>query len=136
MSNENPMVHIDIQKKPYYEKYVPSKGKKIFDRQIDLFLFAAAYGFMIDRPIDLERITDSPFRWSNFNEDDKILIRVISLASTKNPEIISDNEKMMQIVEKYAQGGIDELINRIEQPGEKEINILEILNEATIEDKK
>lgn len=139
MSSENPIVHIDFEKKQiYYDKYAPMKGgKKFFDRQIDLFLFAAAYGYIINRPIDLTQgSTESPFRWSNFNEYDITLVKAISLAYIKNPEIILDKEHMMQIVEKFAQGGIDELISRIEQPGEKEMNILEILSEATIEKKK
>ena len=133
MSNKNPIVNIDKNKWPYYKKYASPSTKKeerpLFSRMIDLFLFAAVYGFKHCKPQKISPKPERPFRWSNFNDDDSTLIKAIALNVTKDAEVILNKEKMLRIVEEYANGGIDELISIIEEPGDKEVHILKLLSE-------
>jgi len=133
--SENPSVHITRKfKELYYDRFTDLKKEKLFDRMIDVFLLAASIGYIREkerRPVKAE--SDSPFKWSNFNKSDIALIKSICLMyKEKNPQVLLDNEKMMEIVENFADGGIEEVSKILDKEGNKAINLLEFINEHNI----
>jgi len=133
--SENPSVHITRRfKELYYDRFTDLKKEKLFDRMIDLFLLAASIGYKRGKekkPIKAD--SDSPFKWSNFNKSDIALIKSICLMhKEKNPQVLLDNEKMMEIIENFAEGGIEEVSKMLDKEGNKAINLLEFINEHNI----
>jgi len=134
--SDNPSVHISTRyKEIYYDRFTDLKKEKLFDRMIDLFLLAASIGYVKNKykPVVI-RESDSPFKWSNFCASDVTLIKSISLLHNgKEPQVLLDKEKMMNIIENYANGGIEDVCKLLDKEGSKVNNLLELLNENSIE---
>jgi dnd system-associated protein 4 len=86
-------------------------GKSIFPTMRDLLCFAAVLGFEYDHHAELagksfEIVDGRVFSNSQQAID---LLYLVSLASSKDPEILRDEneEKMIDIFERYAQGGFE-----------------------------
>jgi dnd system-associated protein 4 len=134
--SENPSVHITSKyKELYYDRFTDAKKDRLFDRMIDLFLLAAANGYIKNKfkPVIIKD-SDSPFKWSNFSGSDITLIKSICLIhNDKDPHVLLNKEKMMDITESYANGGIEDICKVLDKEGSKVNNLLELLNENNIE---
>lgn len=106
-------VNIDKSK---HEKFQDlSKGKDApFASMWQVFLVAACVGFEAKRRVTLSS-TEKVFSWSEqFGQDELVaLIAAIGIAATKDPLIVSDQDKLLSVVEEYANGGIDELYDEL-----------------------
>lgn len=80
-----------------------------FKTMKDLFLMAATIGFQKKLKIPLEK-KQGVFAWSQFSpQEDVPYIHAIILSLGEPVETLLDQGKMLDILEQYANGGIDDL---------------------------
>lgn len=87
-----------------------TKGENApFKTMKDLFLMAATVGVQRKLKIPLEK-KQGIFSWSQFSpQDDVPYIHAIILSVDEPVETLLDQAKMLDILEQYANGGIDDL---------------------------
>lgn len=106
-------VNIDKSKHEKYQEL--SKGKDApFASMWQVFLVAACVGFERNRRVPLSS-AEKIFSWSEqFSSDDLLaIVSALGIAWTKDPLIVSDQEKLLSVVEECANGGIDELYDEL-----------------------
>lgn len=135
----NPAINIDLKfDKKYGELANPQsksgkdKEKVLFERMVDLFMFALIHGFKknLHKPITGSSKKDI-FKWSNFKEEDKVIIRSICLLHNlkhkkEDPTILQSKSDMIEIIESYANGGFHDFVSKIDMP-DFEGNLIELL---------
>lgn len=140
MSIKFPRVGIpkDIHSKyKLYTKNDETKEGEVFRFQTmaDIFILAALVGFYLKqyKPFMESDKIERPFKWDVFlnNENHMQIIKSISLLHIKkNPKdanVLLDNEKMLTILEGYANGGIYHLIQELEDGIDLEGNIINLI---------
>ena len=85
---------------------------------VDLFVFAMAYGFMNGNKVEAIQKSGTGVRIEYIKKNHEILMSAIQLADTGSPESLLDQEQRFEIAEKYAEGGIRLLKVAAEQPGD------------------
>ncbi len=85
---------------------------------VDLFVFAMAYGFMNGNKVDAIQKSGTGVRIEYIKKNHEILMSAIQLAETGSAESLLDQEQRFEIAEKYAEGGIRLLKDAAEQPGD------------------
>lgn len=138
--SRNPPIYADIKTKVKYDEYAnpqskeSSKEKIFFSRMVDLFLLAAIYGFKegLRKPLPLGENKQELFKWTTFNKEDVLLIKTIALLEINkeqgaNPDIINSKTEMIVIVQEYANGGFDSLMEKLEESPDIEKNYMELL---------
>jgi len=106
-------VNIDKSKHEKYQEL--SKGKDApFSSMWQVFLVAACVGFEAKRRVELSS-AEKIFSWSEQLSSDDLLsiVAAIGIAETKDPLIVSDQEKLLTVVEECANGGIDALYDEL-----------------------
>lgn len=105
-------VNIDKSKHEKFQEL--SKGKDApFSNMWQVFLVAACVGFEAKRPVRLSSV-EKVFSWEQLTSDDLLaIVAAIGIAASKDPLIVSDQEKLLTVVEEYANGGIDELYDEL-----------------------
>ena len=96
-------------------------------------MYALVHGFKLgfNKPFkDKDKKTDI-FKWSNFKDEDIVLIRSICLLHRVNkgnddPNIINSKSEMVRIIEIYANGGLQDLLSKIDMP-DFETNVVDLL---------
>lgn len=101
-----------------------------FKTMKDVFLWAAALGYMRGerRPIAGKKLTI--FRWAQFSAQSDIpVVKAISLADENDVRVLLSQDEMLVIIEEYANVGIHELRSRlIVEHGQPLINIIKLLS--------
>lgn len=85
---------------------------------VDLFVFAMAYGFMNGNKVETIQKSGTGVRIEYIKKHHEILMSAIQLAETGSAESLLDQEQRFEIAEKYAEGGIRLLKDAAEQPGD------------------
>jgi hypothetical protein len=85
---------------------------------VDLFVFAMAYGFMNGNKVESIQKSGTGVRIEYIKRNHEILMSAIQLAETGSAESLLDQEQRFEIAEKYAEGGIRLLKDAAEQPGD------------------
>jgi len=136
--SRNPPIMIDVKFNEKYNSYAnpqrkDSEKKKevFFARMVDLFMLAMIHGFKTDFSKPLGKKTDI-FKWSNFKEEDILLIKSICLLETnKNhdngPDIINSKSEMVKIIQEFANGGFSDLMEKFEESPDLEANFMNLL---------
>jgi dnd system-associated protein 4 len=124
------MPRIRYEKTEAYEILVDGENA-IFDTYKDLFLLAASVGFnrgeMDDKPG-----TDDEIQWRILrnNPENLVVASSIAYAHTEDYEALVDEEKQVEVLQKYASGGIDIIRSQVvEQPGDPLDNMIEFLRQ-------
>ncbi len=113
ISTSRNAVNIDKSKHEKYQEL--SKGKDApFASMWQVFLVAACVGFESKRRVPLSS-AEKIFSWSEQLSADDLLaiVAALGIAETKDPMIVSDQEKLLTVVEEFANGGVDELYDEI-----------------------
>jgi dnd system-associated protein 4 len=113
ISTSRNAVNIDKSKHEKYQEL--SKGKDApFASMWQVFLVAACVGFEAKRRVPLSS-AEKIFSWSEQLSADDLLaiVAALGIAETKDPMIVSDQEKLLTVVEEFANGGVDELYDEI-----------------------
>ena len=81
-----------------------------FKTMKDVFMMAVYLGAQTgrSRPLDGKRATP-PFKGGVFNHDEQMHLRAVAIGSTKDPDIMASPQRVVRIVEEYANAGIWEL---------------------------
>jgi hypothetical protein len=85
---------------------------------VDLFVFAMAYGFLNGNKVDVTQKSGTGVRIEYIKPEHELLMSVIQFAETGSTESLLDQEHRFEIAEKYAEGGIRLLKNLADQPGD------------------
>jgi hypothetical protein len=85
---------------------------------VDLFVFAMAYGFMNANKVDTIVKSGTGVRVEYIKPEHELLMVAIQFADTGRVESLINQEERFEIAEKYAEGGIRLLKAAIEQPGD------------------
>ncbi|MEK6227466.1 MAG: hypothetical protein AABM40_14385 [Chloroflexota bacterium] len=74
----------------------------------DAFLFAAAVGWAKKRRLATKGPRQHVGFWHSFSaQEDVPLVQAISIAETGEPAVVANQNEMLRILEEYANGGID-----------------------------
>ena len=105
----------------YGELTKPPDDEKVFESMKNLFMLAVFMGYPEKKRVPLtsgNRI--DIFRWDQLGEDDVTLLRALALAETGDVAVLSDQGKILTIAEEYANAGIMEIQEKIEEiPGDR-----------------
>lgn len=85
---------------------------------VDLFVFAMAYGFFNGNKVDVAQKSGTGVRIEYIKPEHELLMSVIQFAETGSTDSLLDQEQRFEIAEKYAEGGIRLLKNAADQPGD------------------
>ena len=92
------------------------------ERFSDVFTLAASIGFKHNKFVPFDKSAET-IRWETFREHSQVALRMMAFAHTNDPEVIlQGNEggenKMLEVVEGFANGGCDILQKEIIDAGE------------------
>lgn len=123
---------ITYERPQIYERLV--KEHDVFDSYVDLFVFAAAVGFRqgLKRP---NADGDKEMLWANisYTEIYETIAASLAYQETGDPEILSDEQRQLEIMGEYAAGGIELLANRFDGTGDPTVDLAEfVLEEGTL----
>lgn len=102
-----------------YEVLVMDKNCRVFDNKISLFVFAASVGYRYNNPKDILDRSDNSIHCQPISESQLATVFSIIINDAtigKNFENFIDNDfltKGLKLVEKYAQGGMEILCDRV-----------------------
>ena len=97
-------------------KKLASLGKA--PTNVDLFVFAMAYGFLNGNKVDSIQKSGTGVRLEYIKTHHELLMSAIQLAETGSSESLLNQEERFELAEKYAEGGIRLLKAAAEQPGD------------------
>ena len=98
-------------------------GKKLKDNElspanVDLFVFAMAFGFMNGNKVDSVQRSGTGPRVQYLKPEHEVLMYAIQFAETGSTESLLNQEERFDLAERYAEGGIRLLKNAFDQPGD------------------
>jgi dnd system-associated protein 4 len=111
-----------------------TKGEKEYNFEFfkDIFILAACMGFEEGSPAPFSK-TLEPIQWEIFSEDQRYMMKMIALADTKDHTILvegdDDGDRMLKIVEGYANRGLEIIEKKINEGNAKGINRLDTIVE-------
>ena len=125
------MPRIRYEKTETYEILVDGDNS-IFDTYKDLFLLAASVGYnrsqLDDNPGKSDEI---PWRILRNNPQNLVVAMSIAYAHTEDYEALVNEDMQVDILQKYASGGIDIIRSQVvEQPGDPLDNMIEFLRRS------
>jgi dnd system-associated protein 4 len=122
------MPRIRYEKTETYEILVDGDNS-IFDTYKDLFLLAASVGYHRSQFDDNPGKSDEiPWRILRNNPQNLVVAMSIAYAHTEDYEALVDEDMQVDILQKYASGGIDIIRSQVvEQPGDPLDNMIEFL---------
>ncbi len=85
---------------------------------LDLFVFAMAYGFLNGNKVDVTQKSGTGVRVEYIKPEHEILMSAIQFAETGSAESLLNQEQRFEIAERYAEGGIRLLKAAADQPGD------------------
>lgn len=98
-----------------------------FESMKNLFLLATFIGYNDNKCIPLKKGTGI-FNWRGFSTDEVSLLDALAVSVTNEIDVLNDRIKILQIAEKYANGGILQIEEEVrEMPGDKIENLLDLL---------
>ncbi len=123
-------IHIDDSYHATYEDLTTENNGAVqpFKTMKDVFLLAALIGYRSGRRTVLEN-RRGIFSWAQFTpQEDVPVLQALTIAETGGVEVLRDRDKLLTIVEEYANSGILEIKAQIaETPGNRIGNLVGLL---------
>ena len=85
---------------------------------VDLFVFAMAYGFINGNKVENIMKSGTGVRIEYIKPEHELLMMAIQFSETGSSENLLNQEERFELAEKYAEGGIRLIKNAMEQPGD------------------
>jgi hypothetical protein len=141
VASRNPAVYINSKFWNDYNEYANPTDKKkdknlLFQRMVDLFMFSLVHGFkegLREKLSPKSGGTKDIFKWSNFKEEDEVLIKAIAILDTsgkgkeEQPEIINSKKRLLEIAQEYSNGGFLDLMKKLKIDPDFEANVINLL---------
>ena len=111
-----------------------TKGEKEYNFEFfkDVFMLAACMGFEEGTPVPFSKSLE-PIQWEIFSEDQRYMMKMIALADTQDHTILvegdDDGDRMLRIVESYANRGLELIEKKINEETAKGVNRLDVIVE-------
>jgi dnd system-associated protein 4 len=140
LADSRESVYIEQEVHEHYQRLTEGQkpAQAPFDSMKDLFMWAACLGARrgIRRPLDSKKV--KIFGWTQFDlQVDVPLLKAIALVTTGDPQVILRRSDVLTIAEEYANAGIHELVEKIEEhPGDPLWNLLEFLLRESLQREK
>lgn len=115
---------------------------KIFDSNVDIFLFAAGIGYSenISEPIERGELgTEIKTKTTDALKNNRQNIQAIALAKTQDLNILSDWDKCAEICSEYVNGGLgilEDLRNKHPQDSDFITQIVELMRRQALKNRK
>lgn len=95
--------------------------KAPFRTMKDIFMLAACLGYRRGQSRAISGAKRQIFHWTQFHEQvDVPILKAIAIATTGDVQVLTDQERIVQIAEEYANAGFQELrvlvLDQLEQP--------------------
>lgn len=107
-----------------------------FESYADIFTLAACLGYAKgEGPLPLKKAgkDPEPMRWEAFGDYQQSVLKMIALAKTEDPKILVEGDeqgdKMLQIVEEYANRGLEILQRKVVEQEDRGLERLDIIVE-------
>lgn len=117
------MAKAALKKSAEYEQYFQELGNKpdkIFESMKDVFMFAATLGFRAKKRIPFQKSGGEDISLRFFKEEDENIFNIIALTDTDEMSILLPDdeyrEKKYKIVEEYANGGMNIMVEEFCKP--------------------
>ncbi len=117
MANQPDRLYISKDDQKLYD--VILENEKMFSIKVgevdrkDQFIFAMAYGFMMNTRSELKKRIGL-VRLEYLSHEDESFINSVAMFEEKDANVLSDKKKVYSIAEEYASGGIKILASKIE----------------------
>ena len=111
-----------------FNRLLKSEEGQCFDQFTNIFVLAACIGYTHNKLIPFQK-TSEQIHWTAFTDKEQNIMKMIALMATSDPSILLEekSEKMLEIVEGYASGGLEildkEIING-EDRGARRLDLL------------
>lgn len=115
---------------------------KIFDSNVDIFLFAAGIGYSenISEPIERGELgTEIKTKTTDALKNNRQKIQAIALAKTQDLNILNDWDKCAEICSEYVNGGLgilEDLRNKHPQDSDFITQIVELMRRQALKNRK
>ncbi len=98
-------------------------GKKLKENDqnpsnVDLFVYAMAYGFLNGNKVDSVQRSGTGPRTQYLKPEHELLMCAIQLSETGKVESLLNQEERYDLAERYAEGGIRLIKSAVDQPGD------------------
>ena len=113
--NRNNRIYIDKSNHSVYKELTESEEvKQPFSSMKNVFMLAVFIGYQQDQRIELKNKVEI-FSWDVLARDEEnvSLLRALAVAETGDVEILTDQGKILNIAEEYANAGIREIQEKI-----------------------
>ena len=127
-------VYVDKGKHHLFQELTEGKDAPFLTMK-DVLLTAACVGFNNESRIKLNT-GEKIFSWKTFTPQiDHPFLHALALVAEGKDDVLIDQDKILTVVEEYANGGINDLYDTISKPGSKISNLVNIiLKKEEIED--
>jgi dnd system-associated protein 4 len=100
--------YVQADKHALFQAWGKDDATSAFPSLTDGFIFAAAVGWANRRRVPLRGGRQHVGFWRQFSPQEHIpLIQALAIAETADAAVLSDYDRMLTILEEYANGGID-----------------------------
>lgn len=112
-------VRVEESKRQMYSELIESDGSPFQGaQQMEIFLFAMAYGRKKAGKVELQGSTHPLFNKPSLKEDQKWIIKSIAVKDAGTADVLRDEKEVYRIAQEYANGGIKELHGKVFAPGD------------------
>jgi dnd system-associated protein 4 len=119
-------------KEQLFEVLTKKEKEYNFEFYKDVFILAACMGYSEGNPMSFSKSSE-PIQWETFNEDQRYMMKMIALAATKDHTVLIEGEdegdRMLQIIEGYANRGLQIIEKKMKETSSKGINRLDSIIE-------
>ena len=139
-SKQRDRIRIDVAHHPIYKALAKESENEDGENQLpfesmkNLFMLATFIGYQEGKQVSLGK-SQGIFGWSQFSDEEDVpLLRALALVETGDIEVLTDQGRILDIAEKYANAGIIEIKEKIADMRDNKIMHLVSLLGARIPD--
>lgn len=112
-------LHIDAEKYDQFNELQTSQESPFYGAENhDLFMFTVGYGRKHNEPEKIQNNEHAFFGRPRLSDTQKTVLEAVAIVEEGTVEVLQDRRYVFQLAEKFANGGIDELHDRVFQTDE------------------
>lgn len=124
-------------KEELFNILVDKENSFSFHQRADIFALAACVGYFHNKSVPFDQSSE-PIIWEFFTIDNRNVLKIIAFLESKDPNVLLENtedngDKMLKIVEAYANGGLGIIEQRLVEAETKGLDRLDAFFELIME---